>query len=106
MKKKYNKKPKEQRNIAKERINALFKQARDIFKEDNKLADRYVHLARKIAMKFKVRIPPNLQRKFCKHCYKYLFPGINARIRMNKGKVVYYCQNCKKYMRFPHITKK
>ena len=106
MKKKYGKKPAEQRRIAQERIEILFKQAKNIFKEDSKLADRYVELARKIGMKYKVRIRTELKRKFCKHCYKYLMPGVNCRVRMHNGKVVYYCFSCKKFMRFSHIKKK
>ncbi|MBL7054613.1 ribonuclease P [Candidatus Woesearchaeota archaeon] len=106
MKRRYNKKSAEHKKIARERIEVLFKQAKDTFKEDAKLSDRYVHLARKIAMKYKVRIKPELKRRFCKHCYRYLMPGITSRVRMQKGKVVYFCFSCKKFMRFPHIKKK
>lgn len=106
MKGKYGKKSAEHRRIAKERIEVLFKQAKEVFKEDSKLADRYVELARKIAMKYKVRIRPELKRRFCKHCYKYLMPGVNCRVRMQTGKVGYYCSSCKKFMRFPHLKKR
>jgi len=102
MKRKYKKKPKKQREIALERIRILFKQAREMFKKDPKLSNRYVYLARKIAMKYKIKIPSELKKKFCKHCYAYLVPPVNCRVRVQKGKVVYYCMNCKKYMRFPY----
>jgi len=95
----YNK-PAAQVRIAKERIEELFKQADNMFDTDQDLANRYVALARKIAMKFKVRIPGQLKRRFCRHCYKYLKPGINLRIRTRKKTVVYYCLECKKFMRF------
>ncbi len=98
----YSRKPASQVNIAKERIQELFRQADEVFDEDPKLADRYVELARKISMKIKVRIPSNLKRKFCKHCYCFLKPGKNCRVRTHEGKVVYYCQKCKKFMRFPY----
>ncbi len=90
-----------QKRIAKERIQILFDQADNIFKKNPSLANRYVTLARKLSMKAKVRIPSNLKRKFCKHCYKYLKPSVNARIRTQKGKLVYYCLNCKKFTRIP-----
>jgi len=106
MKRKYSKKPEKQKQIAKERIKVLFQQAKKVFKKDQKLADRYVKLARELAMKFKVRIPPELKRKFCKHCYSYIMPSVNARIRTRQGKVVYYCLNCKRYMRFPYIRER
>jgi len=89
------------KKIAKERIVELFIQAQKRFKEDKSLSDRYVDLARKIAMKNNVRIPPQLKRSFCKYCYSYLVPGKNLRVRIREGKVVYYCLECKKYMRFP-----
>ena len=100
---KYQKKPGSQKTIAKERIKVLFQQAKKIFKKDKKLANRYVKLARELAMKYKVSIAPELKRKFCKHCYSYLVPSVNARIRTRAGKVVYYCMECKHYMRFPYI---
>ena|SRR3989338_7675138 len=102
MKGKYREKPKGQQKIAKERIEVLFKEAKNMFKEDPKLSDRYVYLARKIAMKYKVRIPSTLKRKFCKHCYKYLMPSVNCRVRVQRGKVVYYCLSCKKFTRLPY----
>ena len=86
--------------IALERVKKLFKEAQAIFKEDPKRADRYVQMARKIAMKANLKIPNTLQKRFCKHCYKFLVPGTNCRVRTKEGKVIYYCQNCKKYMRF------
>ncbi len=100
MKRKHRKKPADQTRIARERIQQLFAQADRIFDERPDLADRYVQLARRISMKYKVRIPPELKRKFCRHCYKYLRPGANARVRNQKGRVIYYCENCRNYMRF------
>jgi ribonuclease P protein subunit RPR2 len=101
-KRQYSSKPGKQVKNAKERIAGLFKQAEEVFGKDEKLADRYVELARKISMRFKVRIPKELKKRFCKHCYTYLVPGKNCRVRTHEGKVVYYCQKCKKFMRFPY----
>lgn len=91
--------------IVNERIKKLFQQAEKIFNKDPKLANKYVDLARKLAMKLTIRFPRNLKRRFCKHCYYYLKSGINCRIRTKDKKVVYYCLNCKKYMRFPLMEK-
>ena len=95
-----------QKEIALERIKKLFIESGLAFKKDPKLANRYVELARKISMKTKTRIPRDLKKQFCKHCYIFLKPGKNCRIRTRKKKLVYYCENCKKYMRFPLLTKK
>lgn len=102
MKRQHKKKPKLHREIAIERILELFKQAELRFKQNPELSDRYIEIARKISMKYKVKIPKELKKRYCKHCHKYLVPGANSRIRLTKQKVVYYCSNCKKYMRFPY----
>ena len=90
-----------QKEIAQERIVILFHQAEKVFSQDKTLSNHYVDLARKIAMKVKTRIPTHLKRRFCKHCYKYLKPGINSRIRTRAGKVIISCFECKKFMRIP-----
>ena len=94
-----------QKEIAKERIKILFEQAEQTFSKNKSLANRYVTLARKIAMKVRLRIPLEHKRKFCKHCYKFLMPGTNARIRTRNGKVVISCFECKKFTRILVIKK-
>jgi len=94
-----------QKEIALQRIKILFQQAEQAFPKNKVLANRYISLARKMAMKVHASIPQNLKRRFCKHCYKYLVPGVNARIRTRDGKVIISCFECKKFMRIP-IKKK
>ncbi|MBI2573346.1 ribonuclease P [Candidatus Woesearchaeota archaeon] len=89
------------KEIARERIKILFSQADEIFLSDRTLANRYVHLARAIAMKAKIRIPLELKRRYCKFCYHYLRAGVNSRIRTREGKVVILCMDCKKMTRIP-----
>ncbi len=84
--------------IARERIKVLFEEAEKA--KTQELANKYVQTARKIAMKFNLRLPRGYKRKFCKHCYNY-FRNQNYRVRTKNGNVVYYCLNCKKYMKFP-----
>ena len=78
-----------------ERIKILFNES----KINSDKADRYVELARKIGMKVNLPIPKEFKRKFCKHCNKYFQRG-NYRVRTRNKMVVYYCFNCKKYMKF------
>jgi len=87
--------------LALERIKNMFKLAQQSFKKYPERANRYIHIARKIAMKTRTRIPSPLKKKYCKHCYKFLQPGINCRVRTRDSKSIYYCFNCRKYMRFP-----
>ena len=108
MKRKYNRKPAQQLKIAKQRIIYLFNEADKIFNSNSELASRYVEIARNISMKYKVKIPSELKKHFCCHCYKYVRPGINLRVRLYRGRLVYYCLLCKKHYRFPYrkINKK
>lgn len=98
---KYSRQSKRQEEIALTRIRDLFTEAKNIFHEDSKLSDRYVSLARKIAMKFRIKIPSNLKKQYCSKCYSYLFPGSNVRIRISHNKIIYYCKICKNFMRLP-----
>lgn len=88
-----------------ERIKILFNEATSAFKVHPERSHRYIALARKIAMKAKVKIPKHLKRKFCSHCYKFLQPGVNCRVRTKNKKLVYFCFSCRRYMRIPLITK-
>jgi ribonuclease P protein subunit RPR2 len=105
MKRRDKKKPQQQIDMAKERINKLFLEAENLPAEELELANRYVEIARKISMKYKVKIPQKYKRMFCKNCYSYLRPPKTCRIRLNKGKKVYYCLKCKKFTRIPYIKK-
>lgn len=87
------------KEIARERIIILFERAEKIFSKNKSLADRYIILARKIAMKSNIRLTKVQKKKFCKHCYSYLIPGLNSRIRINNNKIITYCNECKKYSR-------
>lgn len=90
-----------QKEIAHERVKVLFQQAEEMVSKNKALANRYVTLVRKIAMKTKIKIPRELKRKFCRFCHSYLQPGVNSRIRTRNGKVVIACLECKKFMRIP-----
>ena len=95
-----------QRKIALEQVIELFSQAKEAFPKDSSLAKRYVSLARKIATKIRLRLPARLKRQFCRHCGSYLFPGRNLRVRLQGSKVVYYCLECKHFMRFPYTRER
>ena len=59
-------KPEEQIKIAKERIAILFKEA----DKEPDMAKRYMKLAKKIGMRYNVRLG-SLKRRFCKECHSY-----------------------------------
>ncbi|MBS3095068.1 ribonuclease P [Candidatus Woesearchaeota archaeon] len=101
-----NKQQIEYRRIAKERIAVLFKEADEVFEKNQKLANRYVELARKIAMKTNIKMPRKFKRRFCKHCHSLFRHGVNCRVRTGKNSVIYHCYNCKKSLRIPFVREK
>ena len=88
------------KKIARERIGILFDQARESFHDHPERSNRYVELARKIAMRQRIRIDREFRRRFCQHCYVYLVPGNNMRVRVHRGNVVVTCGVCNQKTRY------
>jgi len=82
--------------LALEEIKQLFANAEKNFSK----ADRCIAVARKTAMKHNIKLPRELKRKYCKHCYSYL-TSKNSRTRTRDGKLVIFCMKCKKFTRIP-----
>ncbi len=101
MPQKYHKKSSKVQKIAKARIDFLFGEAKEDFSKDSSTSDKYVGMARRIAMKHKIRLASSIKKRFCKNCYKYLVPGINCRVRIHKHRLIYYCLGCRHHMRHP-----
>jgi ribonuclease P protein subunit RPR2 len=96
------------KNIAKERIEILLERADKIYSKEPELAVRYGDLARKIAMKARIRMPEQWRMRFCHNCKKYLYPGISAHVRIKsqkKSKIIYYCDYCGHRARIKLIEK-
>jgi len=92
------------KKIARERIEILFREAEKRAKEGRfELANRYVEIARKISMKYLVRIPKEYRVRYCKKCLSYLLPGKNCRVRISKHRVIVTCLNCGNVKRYPYI---
>jgi len=92
------------RQIALERIRTLFRLAEETIHDDPRLAQRYVEIARKIAMRTKLRLPREYRRMICRHCKSFIFPGVNCRVRIQSRRephVVVTCLVCGKYTRLP-----
>ena len=101
-------KPTEQLEIARERIEILFSQAEIEFPAHPELSNRYVELARKISMKFNVPIPGMLKKRFCRECKNYLVYGKNARVRLNSDRkyILITCLNCSNKMKYGYSKEK
>jgi len=97
------------RRIALQRIHVLFRLARDTIHEDPPLAQRYVKVARKIAMATKMRLPKEYRQLICRHCKGFILPGVNCRVRIQHRRephMVVTCFNCGKHSRIPLKSRK
>jgi len=99
MKKRFKGAKKQQKKLALNEINTILDKAKDVFDKKPDLAHKYAKKARRIALKYKVKLPLKLKRRICKNCHSFLVPGKNLRVRTHRGHVVYYCLECKKFMR-------
>lgn len=64
---------------------------------DLKLAKEQAALARKVMLRFNVRLDPSLRRFTCRGCKSLLVPGVNARVRLGHGKpttIRITCMDC------------
>ncbi|MDI6655597.1 MAG: ribonuclease P protein component 4 [Candidatus Hydrothermarchaeota archaeon] len=89
------------KKIASERIEILMQRAEEVFAQDRKKASRYAELARKIGMRYNVRLPKKWKRRICKKCLAFLKPGSNCRVRIYKSRVIITCLECKNVVRIP-----
>jgi ribonuclease P protein subunit RPR2 len=94
----------ETRQIALQRIHSLFRLAKEKIREEPQLAQRYAEVARKIAMRAKLRLPKEYRRMICRHCKSFIYPGVNCRVRVQQKRephMVITCLVCGKITRIP-----
>lgn len=97
-------KPEWQTRIARERIQILFSLAEKEFNKYPERSRRYIQLARKIGLRYNVRLSKELKRKFCKNCNSLLIPDKSEQVRIDsKNKtIVRTCLNCNRTYRYPY----
>lgn len=102
------KKPEAWQRIASERVGILFGEAEAAFEKHPERSKRYVKLARKIGMRYNVRLTKDMKAKFCRACSSLLKPGVNCRVRARKDRqaVVVTCLECGSVSRHPYIKEK
>ncbi len=97
------------KQIAQRRVNVLFEQATLKYQTDPKLAQNYLHTARKIAMAARLRLPAAYKRQICKNCNMLLVAGQTSRVRIKPRRephLVTTCLNCGSQTRIPLKPKK
>jgi ribonuclease P protein subunit RPR2 len=91
------------KQIAQQRIEILFEQAKKVARANPKLAAQYIDSARRIAMAAKIRLPLEFRRGTCKECNALYLHGINCRVRVKQKRephVVVTCLNCGNQTRY------
>jgi ribonuclease P protein subunit RPR2 len=97
------------KQIARQRIQILFGQAKQVYKNNHELAMQYVKSARRIAMAARIQLPVEFRRQTCKNCNALLMVGSNCRVRVKQKRephVVITCLNCGNQTRIMLKTKK
>ena len=92
------------RLLASERMTILLNIAKETLRTNPKRAQHYFQLARRLGMRYKVRLPPQFRGLICRHCKKLIVPGINARVRLQQRRephIVITCLECGGQRRTP-----
>lgn len=88
--------------IPEERIERLHALAREATaNREFERSREYVRLARRIAERHRCGLPREFKRFTCDRCDVYLRPGVNTRVRLQKGHVVIRC-DCGEIARYPY----
>jgi ribonuclease P protein subunit RPR2 len=69
--------------MARERIEILVQGA--LKERDASLAGRQAELAKKVAMRHRVRMPYSARQLYCKKCKAFIVPGRTARVRLGRS---------------------
>jgi len=98
------KKPSWQINIARERIEILLNLAKKEACVHPERCKRYVELARKIGMRYNLRLSKTTKKSICKKCNMMLIYGKTALVRLDSKKknLNIICKNCNNIIRIPY----
>lgn len=87
--------------IAGERMETLLEaSSRATLAGRRELAARYVGLARKIGMRYNVRVPEGYKKYYCKSCNTPFTSAASVRVRFTGGRVTCTCLKCGRVRRF------
>ena len=87
------------KEIATQRILILFENAVSNASKNPRLAERQAQIARKISMRFKIKMPWQIRSSFCKKCKKFIVPTISSKVRVGRTSVksiritCYFCNH-------------
>ncbi|MCX8171423.1 MAG: ribonuclease P [Candidatus Bathyarchaeota archaeon] len=91
-------------SVALSRIKRLFNLAVEALNERPELSQEYIEIARRIAMRARTHLPKEYRLLTCRHCKRFIFPGVGSRVRLQPKRephIVITCLYCGKFMRIP-----
>ncbi|HEX2014255.1 MAG TPA: RNase P subunit [Nitrososphaera sp.] len=71
------------KGLARERVDILVRNA--LREKEGEIAANQALLARKIAMRYRLRLPYDIKQLFCKSCKQFVVPGRTARVRLGRS---------------------
>lgn len=101
-------KRREMRDLASQRIQILLQLAEKTAPLDIELAHRYADLARRLALRARIRLSREHKARICRKCGAYLLSGKTARVRLSPGRsphVTITCLRCGHRRRIPFKKK-
>ena len=75
------------KEIATQRILILFDNAVSNARKNPKLAEQQAQIARKISMRFKIKMPGQIRQSFWRKCKKFIVPSISSKVRIGRSNV-------------------
>jgi ribonuclease P protein subunit RPR2 len=94
-----------ERRITRERIEILLKQAMENIQDNPDRSRRYVSLAKKLALKYRIKIPKQYKKRICKKCNSFLGAD-NSLTRLKNKCVTVICLTCGNIIRIPYYGRK
>lgn len=97
-----------QKVVASQEVDSILEQAVETAKTDIELAKKQAAIARRICLKFNIRLPYVKRQLFCRGCKQFIAPGINARARISSKPrtLILTCLDCEHTYRRPLKTRK
>jgi RNase P subunit RPR2 len=86
--------PRAPREDAAALVRLLMESAVSLSHTNPSVAREQAALARKVKLRFNVRLDPSLTRFNCRGCKGLLVPGVNARVRLGHGKTTILRVTC------------
>ena len=73
------------KSLARSRVEILLAKSMETAKEDMNLAKRQAELARRICLKYNLRLMYDDKQLFCRKCKRFIVPGITSRVRLGQS---------------------